>query len=383
MLPSGRRVAMEVEGYVPYLRTGPHAACPVTLGPGTAARTAPLVRPLAPSTSDSAADAGPAASEAAGADPSDGGVAEPTVEEPPLTKAEVDLRKLATSNAHLLTHVPKNPYCEACFRAKARRSPAKRSRGPAPHREHVQKYGDEISIDHIILGPTGGSETALVLRDLATGWLDAIHLPDKTAESTYSGLRRAFGRSPIGVVHSDGAPEIARALKDLDILAEDGTPGRPNSNAIAERAVGLVGDGARVLLEQAGMPVQTWPRAARHFCLAFGTPAAGLESRPTRSGSKPPLRVRGFRSAAWLISCHRMQGRSPLTNFSNPAEPGVLVGYYQHPGGRWSGDYLAYRLSDLAKPFAEFTPNVPIHRTREVFHVAGKPCVSSQSPPRG
>ena len=210
---------MEVEGCVPYLRTGPHAACPVTFGPGMAAKFAPPARPLAPSTAVDAVEAEqPSTAEEAAPER-----AEESRLPAPLPDAEGSLRKQASNVQHLMTHIPKNPYCEACLRAKARRSPAKRSKGAAPHREHVKDYGDEVSIDHIILGPSGGGETALVLKDLATGWIDAMPLPDKTAESTYTGLRQAFGRSPIGTVHSDGAPEIERALKDLDILAEDGT----------------------------------------------------------------------------------------------------------------------------------------------------------------
>jgi hypothetical protein len=48
VLPSGKRVPLEVEGYVPYLRSGPQTACPVTFGPGLAARTAPLVQTARP-----------------------------------------------------------------------------------------------------------------------------------------------------------------------------------------------------------------------------------------------------------------------------------------------------------------------------------------------
>ena len=59
--------------------------------------------------------------------------------------------------------------------------------------------------------------------------------------------------------------------------------------------------------------------------------------------------------------------------FSNPAEPGVLVGYHQRPGGRWSSDYLVHRLSDLDVPLEDLNVLMPVHRTREVFHVLGKP----------
>ena len=122
------------------------------------------------------------------------------------------------------------------------------------------------------------------------------------------------------------------------------------------------------------MPVQMWPLAARHFCLAWNTGGSVGES-PYEKRFQAPFKGQRLPFGCLVDFMPSDARKEPAHKFSNPAEPGVLVGYHQHPGGRWSGDYLVYRLSDLAKPFAEFTPNMPIHRTCEVFHVAGKPCV--------
>ena len=221
---------------MPYLRSGPNVACPVTFGPGVPARVAPHVLPVPPSGADgNVRDEAPSGEPGADRNVGDQRGEAASESEAEAVVPELKLREQAVSLQHLLTHLPKNPYCKASVRAKARRSPAKRSRGPAPRRAHVTKYGDELSADHIMLGPSGDGRTVLVIRDLATGWIDAIPLPDKSADSTYQGFRRAFGRAAVGVVHSDNAPEFESALKDLGILPETGAPGRSNSNAVAER----------------------------------------------------------------------------------------------------------------------------------------------------
>ena len=127
--------------------------------------------------------------------------------------------------------MPKNPYCQTCTRARMTRAPARRARGVPLHREHVKEFGDEISIDHVILGAPEQGSTALVVRDLATMWSDCVPLPHKTADAAYRGLRRIFGRTRIRTVHSDDAPELEKAPKDLGVLHDAGTPGRHNSNA--------------------------------------------------------------------------------------------------------------------------------------------------------
>ncbi len=53
--------------------------------------------------------------------------------------------------------------------------------------------------------------------------------------------------------------------------------------------------------------------------------------------------------------------------FQSKTRPGLRVGYFQQPGGEWSGDYIivefeAFRINPDAK-----RSEVKIHRTREMI----------------
>jgi hypothetical protein len=61
---------------------------------------------------------------------------------------KLSLQEQAKSLQHLLTHTPKNPFCEACNRAKMRHS-AHRKKGGAERLDAVS-FGDHITGDHII-----------------------------------------------------------------------------------------------------------------------------------------------------------------------------------------------------------------------------------------
>ena len=112
------------------------------------------------------------------------------------------------------------------------------------------------------------SAAALVIRDVGTGWLDCYPVPSKSADDTYTALQHAFGPgTAIRSIHSDDAPELKKACRDLGIPHFTGTPGRPNTNSLAERAVKTVLEGTRTVLEHAGLPSALWTQAAKHFCL--------------------------------------------------------------------------------------------------------------------
>jgi hypothetical protein len=143
VLPSGKRVALEVEGLVPYLRSGPNVACPVTFGPGVPARGGPARAPCPTAVVRTGTCRDEAPSGEPGADRNVGdqkGEAE-SESEAEAVLPELKLREQAVSLQHLLAHLPKNPYCEACLRAKARRSPAETvsrpSAAPCPRHQRM------------------------------------------------------------------------------------------------------------------------------------------------------------------------------------------------------------------------------------------------------
>ena len=90
----------------------------------------------------------------------------------------------ARSLRHLLVHMPKNPWCAACQKAKMQRKPCPgRPLGAVP-----AAFGDQLTADHIIArsersqGVTG-QEDALLVMDRATKWVDCFPLKDKSAEN--------------------------------------------------------------------------------------------------------------------------------------------------------------------------------------------------------
>ena len=64
----------------------------------------------------------------------------------PEDGAKRDLKKIAHSLPHLLTHFPKNPWCDACRRAKLIRKACPVRDVELPREA---KFGDYLTVDHI------------------------------------------------------------------------------------------------------------------------------------------------------------------------------------------------------------------------------------------
>ena len=75
--------------------------------------------------------------------------AEESEEEEIKGRGEAELRREALTARHLLTHLPKNPFCSACQRAKAQRRGARRVK-VRNLRKAPEKFGDETTADHWI-----------------------------------------------------------------------------------------------------------------------------------------------------------------------------------------------------------------------------------------
>ena len=66
------------------------------------------------------------------------------------------LKKEAVSTRHLLTHLPKNPFCDACRRAKAKR-PQRRQKGNRPAElPPPDHFGEQCTADHVFSANTIG-----------------------------------------------------------------------------------------------------------------------------------------------------------------------------------------------------------------------------------
>ena len=103
-------------------------------------------------------------------------VGDPTVKEEADEDKKVEpkvtsrLREEATSIGHKLTHLPKNPFCDACQRGKMRERYSKR--GAFKH--NLEKWGGIITFDYLYSGSqrtvgVSAEKEWLVVTDMYTG----------------------------------------------------------------------------------------------------------------------------------------------------------------------------------------------------------------------
>eukprot|EP00439_Symbiodinium_sp_Y106_P074569 s3106_g14.t1 len=108
-----------------------------------------------------------------------------------------DLRAEAKSIRHLMTHLPKNPYCDACQRAKTEN--VKSFRQDSPRDKGFEKFGEHVTVDTMVLHGLGnrgnnGETDAVVFYDLATGWLEAVPVKGRTNSDTLRAFQQMFGQ---------------------------------------------------------------------------------------------------------------------------------------------------------------------------------------------
>ncbi|CAE7040332.1 JNK [Symbiodinium sp. CCMP2592] len=212
----------------------------------------------------------------------------PKHQSPPDEPRARDLREEAKSIRHLMTHLPKNPYCDACQRAKMEN--VKSFRQDSPRDKGFEKFGEHVTIDTMVLHGLGnrgnnGETDAVVFYDLATEWLESVPVKGRTNADTLRAFQQVFGDlhdvnsfsmdverryapSAIREIYCDKAREFISTCKRVGISVKHSTPGMPRTNAIAESKVKLVLHGARVALRQAGLSAKFWPYACKHFCHA-------------------------------------------------------------------------------------------------------------------
>ena len=261
-------------------------------------------------------------------------------EEPPLNPSQ--------RLEHLLTHMPKRKDCDTCQRAKMKAKP--RYRGS--YRPQVSTWGELVTADHVSGNgfdfAIGDEIGAIVLKDAHTGLVGYYGVKDKTWETTKWAIREFQGTRKIQLLYTDGAPEIARAARSLDILQRTSTPGVPQNNGVAEREVQECIRGLRALLLAAGLPTAFWVHAAETFGFLKNVTenSEGTSAWEKTHGSKfSGLRI-PFGSKVYFIP-------SPTKDVSQgkmepSAQVGVFAGYALAPGCTWTGDYLVWLLDDFA-----------------------------------
>ena len=113
-----------------------------------------------------------------------------------------------------MTHKPRNPYCEACVRAKLTHVCSYRH----AHENTSTKWERNVTGDHItslkerMLGVTGDRD-AFTIREEYSGLRHLYPTKTKNAEETIMKIRHFCGDRKIGTFYSDNSGEIKKALK--------------------------------------------------------------------------------------------------------------------------------------------------------------------------
>ena len=262
-------------------------------------------------------------------------------DEPPLSPAQ--------RLEHLLTHLPKRKDCDTCQRAKMR---AKyRYRGT--YNPQVRTWGQLVTADHVsgngLDFAIGDEIGAFIIKDAFTGLVGYYGVKDKSWETTRWALREYKGDREIQLIYSDGAPEIARAARSLDILQRTSTPGVPQNNGVIEREVQECIRGLRALLLAAGLPVAFWVFAAETygFLKNITEDSYGISPWEQTHGSKfGGLRI-PFGSKVYFMPSPT-KGVN-MAKMEPCAQIGIFAGYAMAHGYKWTGDYLVWLLDDFAE----------------------------------
>ncbi len=105
----------------------------------------------------------------------------------------------------------------------------------------------------------------VIIHDIATKWTDAFPVRSKTADDATYAINEFCGREYLHHVYVDNSGELNKSIKGLGFPKGSSTPGIPQSNGIIENYVKLTLNGAKVILEQAGLPACFWPEAVRLY----------------------------------------------------------------------------------------------------------------------
>ena len=269
------------------------------------------------------------------------------------------LRREACSLQHLMTHVPKNPFCDSCNRARMTKRTA-RSHGESKHVK-ATKFGDHITSDHLInygeRNEGGSGElVAMVFKDVYTDIRYCYPAARKHTRDCVEAMKHFVGPDvEVGIFYSDEAPELKRAASEMKWRHHVGTAYVYQANAVAERNLRSVIEGTRTNLLQSGLNHQYWPYAAKHACMAHNIAEEYEMDSPWKvmkgkrwSGPQIPF---GARVDYWTGPKNKVKSSA---RFDPSSVPGIVLGYPLHPGLIWRGDFLVAPLKSIMdKPFEE------------------------------
>ena len=286
-----------------------------------------------------------------------------------IDRGEAALREEARTLRHMMTHTPKNPFCETCKCAKMYK-PTKRSKGESLTVES-NKFGDHITGDHLVTRDANeqsidGDRVAMVMKDVATNFRWIYPSARSHAKDCVLAFRHFIAPGEeVGVFYSGAAPSIKLACREVGWRQNTSVAYVSKSNAVAERNLRSVLEGTRVNLEQAGLHHSYWSYAARHWCMAHN-----IQDHPEilspwelRFGEKfkEPNIPFGARIDYWTGP--KLKPKKDL-RFDPTSNPGVFLGYAMQPGFVWRNEFLVASLKDFMEK--EFNESVQVVRVNQL-----------------
>ena len=235
------------------------------------------------------------------------------VDDDALEEAEIKpseeerLREEALSVEHLACHLPKNPFCTSCNRAKLfKHHSRKRVRGSVT--DDVVKICDKVIADSLIAKGRNvsfeGSSSAVISYDIATKWTEPFPTPSQDFNHVRKALLTFLGDIIPKSFHSDNAPVFKAVAESEGWCASTSTPFVSESNGVIERIIRLVIDGTRAILEAAGFSPTWWPWAIKWLLCPSKFPhsSRGVCVESAAPGWPFPWSHNSFRSISGLLA---------------------------------------------------------------------------------
>ena len=205
------------------------------------------------------------------------------------------LKEEAKSLGHLVSHRPKNPYCDICNKAKMTKPPSYRRDGSSI--VEAKKFGDHITCDFLITGDEyemgiDEEKCALIVKDIYSNFMYVYPSARKSAESVILAMKHFISsEDEVGICYSENAPARHWCVMNNNLYALDGTAS-PWELRFGEQS-----------------PIKCWP---------FGC-MVNYWNGPKK---KPKDELR----------------------FDPTSSAGVFIGYIVHPGFQWRTEYFVVDL---------------------------------------
>ena len=284
----------------------------------------------------------------------------------------------AKSLHHLMTHTPKNKFCETCRRAKAQKRPSVKRSARADPGPMPEKFGEVITADHIVTLDAGdkalhGERNALVMKDIAAGFLSCYPAAERSYSEALKAVLHFVGpKEKVGLFYSDNNGEMKKAATTLGLRHRNSTPGVPQTNGIVEREVRRILDGTRSALLHAGFPTRWWSWAIQHFCWAYNFTNRPSRASPfvERSGGPFNGLTVPFGALVYAIPTP-VQKKNRPAKFAPKAQPMLFMGWAFHDGAAWSKDYYVLPVDELSRLSLESITRAKVQRVDRIILADG------------